>query len=188
MTSKFLFLSLISIFLLLSCNDAKLNSTSKEKVAKSVMEIDSLRISQFIGDAKEQFLISKDMNPKNPFKDKNEIYHKKILLKSEALKNTLAIHFMEYQTEEAFKEELELFLKSIGDLETVVWGKDAKFVKSQPIFAVFNARSMIFMKYQCENSLDKRRIENIQANLLKWFSIKNGVSMDIKCGGPLKWN
>lgn len=178
---------LSSIFIVLSCNDAKLNSTSKEKVAKDRMEIDRLRIDQFIAAAKEQFLIRKDTLPKNPFKGQNEIFHQKMLLKSEELKNTLAIHFMEYPTEEIFKKEVQLFLKSIGDLETVVWGKDAKFVKSQPLFAVFNARSMILMKYQCENSLDKRRIETIQANLLKQFSIKNGTSMEIKCGGPLKW-
>ncbi len=174
--------------MLLSCNEAKLKSIPKEELSKKSMEIDTMRVKQFIVNSKEHFLVKTDQLPNRFFKSNTYSYRKEILLESEELRNAITINFIEYKTEKKFEKEMNFFLKNLGDIEKVIWNKDRKYIKSQPIFAVFNSRSIILMNYKCENVLDKRIIESVQAKLLKLFSIKNATTMDISCGGPLKWN
>lgn len=78
------------------------------------------------------------------------------------------------------------WLKTIGDDDKIKVMENKDSVKTPPIFALKSANVIFVLYYLCEHQ--ENNWEDVKEKMKEYFKDKKYITMNIECGGPLKWN
>lgn len=95
------------------------------------------------------------------------------------------VFYYEFKDSVAAHNAIYNWLDCLGDCQQVKIGEDTATIKSPPMMACFSENEVLLLEFYCEHKANDWK--NLKKQVQKLMSEKPYAVMDVKCGGPLKW-